>query len=268
MAEPRIVLITGATAGLGLEIVKALAGSSHPYKIIVAGRSPDKVAAAIDIAEKLHPSSSSKLSALTLDIESDESISKAAAEVEKSYGRLDVLINNAGAQADTARSQGLIDITEREAFAKNWDVNVTGAHLLTAALAPYLAKSTKGYLLFMVSGTGSLTESEHDEESFFNKPAPAGFPKPPSLTSYRAAKTGLNMVMRDWARLLKNDGILVWGISPGFLATGLGISDPERLRKMGALDPSVGGKFVAEVVEGKREADAGKAIRADAVQPW
>ena len=266
MATSRIVLITGANAGLGLEIAKALTGSKAHYTIIVAGRSSEKVSAAIETVKALHPHTKSNLAPLTLDIESDESISKAASFVEETYGHLDVLINNAGAQHEGQLANGPNKLTPREAFNKDWDVNVTGTHLLTHALAPILVKSSKPYLLFMTSGTCSLTETE-DSKLYFNKAVPAGFPKPPAIPAYRSCKTGLNMIMREWSRWLKNDGVLVWAVSPGFLATGLG-GDADKLKRMGALDPSVGGAFVKDVVEGKREADAGKVIRATSVQPW
>lgn len=74
--------------------------------------------------------------------------------------------------------------------------------------------------------------------------------------------------MREWTRLLKPDGVKVFAISPGFLATGLGGIGGEKLRALGALDPAEGGKFIRDVVEGKRDGDAGKVIRADSVQPW
>lgn len=74
--------------------------------------------------------------------------------------------------------------------------------------------------------------------------------------------------MREWSRELKNDGVKVFGISPGFLATSLNGIGAEKLKALGALDPSEGGKFIRDVVEGKRDADAGKVIRADSVQPW
>lgn len=57
------------------------------------------------------------------------------------------------------------------------------------------------------------------------------------------------------------------GISPGFLATGLG-GNPNASRKMGALDPSVAGPFIRSVIEGERDADAGFVITRDGVQPW
>lgn len=52
------------------------------------------------------------------------------------------------------------------------------------------------------------------------------------LTAYRSSKTGLNMLMREWVRILRNDGVKVWCLSPGFLATGLGGAGPEALKKV------------------------------------
>ena len=78
------------------------------------------------------------------------------------------------------------------------------------------------------------------------------------------------MMMLDWHRILKNDGVKVWSISPGLLATGLGRipGGPELLKKMGAEDPALGGNFVRDVVEGKRDEDVGKVVSRQGVQPW
>lgn len=81
-------------------------------------------------------------------------------------------------------------------------------------------------------------------------------------------QVGLNMMMRQWCRVLKNDNVKIWSISPGLLATNLGGVGAEVLRKMGAKDPSEGANFIRSVIEGKRDHDVGKSIRADETQPW
>jgi len=88
-----------------------------------------------------------------------------------------------------------------------------------------------------------------------------------AITAYRSSKAGMNMMMREWTRILKEDGVKIWCISPGFLATGLG-GGQEFNRKMGAVDPSTGANFVRDVVEGGRDQDVGRAIRRTDVQPW
>ncbi len=59
----------------------------------------------------------------------------------------------------------------------------------------------------------------------------------------------------------------MWCISPGFLATNLG-GNPELSKSHGAIDPSIGGQFVKDVVEGKRDSDVGKVVLRDGIQPW
>ena len=77
----------------------------------------------------------------------------------------------------------------------------------------------------------------------------------------------MNMMMREWARVLREDGVKVWCISPGYLATGLGGSQ-ENNKNMGAGNPAVGGNFIKDVVAGKRDEDVGKVIRNGSIQPW
>ena len=84
------------------------------------------------------------------------------------------------------------------------------------------------------------------------------------LIEYRS----LNMLMLQWKRILKNDNIRVFAVSPGLLATGLG-GNKEFLKKIGAGDPAIGARVVADVVEGRRDRDAGTVVKGDgAVQPW
>ncbi|KAJ6110432.1 hypothetical protein N7486_002667 [Penicillium sp. IBT 16267x] len=258
----KIVFITGANTGIGFETAKALATSDQSYIILMGARSLEKLQKAIATAQEL-PESSSQFVPIQVDIEHDDSIKRAFSEVQAKYGRIDVLINNAGAQFDRQIDQ----IGEREMWKRTWNVNVTGTQILTSTLAPLLLESADPRLLFITSGTSTLDGTENQKIPVNRVPA-KGWPKTGfSVPAYRSAKTGLNMLMREWYRWLKEDGVKVWGISPGFLATGLG-GNPDFLRKMGALDPSVAGPFIRSVVEGQRDADVGKVINRDGVQPW
>ncbi|KAI9933591.1 hypothetical protein ASPWEDRAFT_138298 [Aspergillus wentii DTO 134E9] len=259
----KIVLITGSNTGIGFEIVKALAGSDQDYTILMGGRSLEKVHDAITTAKKEFPSSASTFVPIQVDIEFDDSIDRAFAEVQSKYGKVDALINNAGAQFDLATEQ----LGVREMWNRTWNVNTTGTQILTSTFAPLLLESSDPRLLFITSGTSTLAGTE-DSAIPINKVPPKGWPKTGlSLPAYRSAKTGLNMLMREWHRWLKEDGVKVFAISPGFLATGLG-GGPEVAKKMGALDPSVAGPFIRSVVEGQRDADVGKVLSRDGVQAW
>ncbi|KAH1660350.1 hypothetical protein KXX15_001908 [Aspergillus fumigatus] len=224
----KIVLITGANTGIGFQVVRALCNSTQTYSIIVGGRSPAKVHSAIRAIQSEFTNCQSQLYPLQIDLESDDSIKHASEDISTKFGRLDALVNNAGAWFD---AQANATMTERQMWAKTWDVNVTGTHLLTSALMPLLLKSPDPRLLFVTSGAARLAGTDD---------LPAGI----TATAYRSAKTGLSMVLREWGRILKNDGVKIWGIAPGYLATGLGGGTAEEMKKNGAEDADVAGPFI------------------------
>ncbi|KAI8950107.1 hypothetical protein F4801DRAFT_550355 [Xylaria longipes] len=270
--DKKILLITGGNTGLGLEAVKALLQSEVAYEIIIGCRTVSKGEDAIAELKKQFPQTASTLSTVQVDLESDESLEKAVAEISSKYGRLDVLVNNGGASFDYEILHGKMSM--RDGFNASWNVNVTGTHILTTFAVPLLLKSSDPRLIFLASGTATLTETERSDTpplKRLNSSPPAGWPKEivgMQATAYRSAKTGLNMLMREWRRVLLNDGVKVWAVSPGFLATGLAGIGEEKLKQMGALDPSIGAHFLKDVVEGKRDHDEGKVIRKDMIQPW
>jgi NAD(P)-dependent dehydrogenase (short-subunit alcohol dehydrogenase family) len=96
MASNSIVLITGANTGIGFEIVKALLQSPKAYTILLGGRSLEKANTAAQQAQTEFASSSSAIKPVQIDIESDSSITNLFDQISAQYGRVDVLINNAG----------------------------------------------------------------------------------------------------------------------------------------------------------------------------
>ena len=76
------------------------------------------------------------------------------------------------------------------------------------------------------------------------------------------------MLMLDWNHKMKADGVKIFGLGPGMLATNLGGLGPEKAREMGAGDPSLGGEFIRKVVEGERDADVGKLVNRDGISAW
>ena len=92
----KIVLVTGANTGLGFETIKALCASSVPYEILLGGRSLAKANAAVNEAKTQSPAVKGRISAIQIDLDDDESINNAFEIVKEKYGRLDILINNAG----------------------------------------------------------------------------------------------------------------------------------------------------------------------------
>ncbi|MDI1489988.1 MAG: hypothetical protein OHK93_001187 [Ramalina farinacea] len=275
----KTIFITGGNAGLGLEIIKSLlrsASTTTSYDILLGSRSLPNAHTAIAALRSSFPATASTLTAVQCDLASDTSLTDAIATIaaHTERGHLDILVNNAGAAYDSRIASGTMGM--REAWNASWDTNVTGTQVLTSLAVPLLLKAEDPRLIFLASGTSTLAGTESKENDMLkrlNGSPPAGWPKPSTTfggaaSSYRSTKTGLNMLMREWVRVLGNDGVKIWAVSPGFLATGLNDSTPEKLRAMGALDPVIGADFTVSVIEGKRDQDVGKVIRRDAVQNW
>jgi NAD(P)-dependent dehydrogenase (short-subunit alcohol dehydrogenase family) len=236
MAQKPVVLITGGNTGLGLEIVKALAKESTPFEIIIGSRSVEKGEDAIKTAKKEVSNTSSTFSVVQVDITSDGSIQKAYDTISSKFGKLDCLVNNAGSNFERDIQDGKMSM--REAWNKSWDTNVTGTQIMTQTFIPLLLKSQHPRIIFMTSGTSPLSETERFDNPVFerlNGSPPAGWPKDKTMNpvaSYRSAKTGLNMMMREWHKMLLNDGVKVFAVSPGFLATGLSNIGAEQLKEV------------------------------------
>jgi NAD(P)-dependent dehydrogenase (short-subunit alcohol dehydrogenase family) len=271
MEEDHIVLITGGNTGIGYEVVKALFTSSGAYTILMGSRSLEKAKSAISSLRKESGYWNEEIVPIQLDIEDDQSIQDAFDEVKDKFGRVDTLINNAGGSFDGLMRNDSSPSAIRAAWNKSYSVNVTSTQVVTTTFMPLLLASSSPRLLFVTSGLSSLDTAANGKISAtIREPSKPGWPKPftPSQIAYRSSKTALNMMMLDWVRQLEPDGVKVFGISPGFLATGLGGMGPEFMKKIGAGDPRTGGEFVREVVEGNRDGDAGKVINKDGVQSW
>ncbi len=157
-------------------------------------------------------------------------------------------------------------MTLRECFIKAYDVNVAGPHVLTSAFVPLLLRSADPRLIF-IGGLSNINEA--GERYFPTPPLPAGWPKEVGFETigYRCSKVALNMLMLDWNHKLKADGVKVWSVAPGFLATNLG-GKPEIGRNMGAGHPSAGGAITRRVVEGEFDDRTGRYVSKNGVMQW
>jgi NAD(P)-dependent dehydrogenase (short-subunit alcohol dehydrogenase family) len=280
MASLKRVFVTGGNNGIGYETVKAFLQSDKPYHVLMGSRSPEKAMLAIETLHKECPDSTNIVEAVQLDLTSDESIEKAFEQVKASPGHIDALINNAGIFPSTWRpfapnklSGATFDIeflggrvSLRDSFTKSYDVNVAGPHVLTWRFMPLLLKSTDPRLIF-VTGLSNITQAA---EKYFPTPhQPAGWPKSIDFETigYRCSKSALNMLMLDWNHKLKADGVKVWGVGPGLLATDLG-GLREKAVAMGAKHASLGGVLLRSVVEGERDGDVGRIVNRDGITQW
>ncbi|KAK4244955.1 NAD(P)-binding protein [Corynascus novoguineensis] len=264
MASPTVALVTGGNNGLGYEIVKALLESERPYHILMGSRSVEKAQQAISKLREEVPKASDKIDVVQVDVTSDESIEKAFEQVKANIGHIDVLVNNAGGTFDPAYLAGKVSL--RSCFTDAYNLNVAGTHVLTHTFVPLLLKSANPRLVF-VTGLSHITKAA---ESYFpTPPLPAGWPKPVGFETigYRCSKTALNALMLDWNHKLKADGVKVWSVQPGVLVTDLG-GLRDKIPAMGGKHPSVGGQLIRSVVEGAKDADVGKIVGQNGIEPW
>lgn len=136
----KVVFITGANTGLGLEAVKALLKSSVQYDIVLGSRKIENGHKAVKALKKDFPDTSSTLSVVQVDLESDESITNARDTISTQFGRLDILANNAGGNFDGEVQNGTISY--REGWNKAWNLNVAGTMVITSEFVPLLLKSS------------------------------------------------------------------------------------------------------------------------------
>lgn len=264
MASQKIIFVTGGNSGIGYYTIRSLLQSKQRYHILLGSRSLSKAQIAIEELQQEVPSTSNTIEAVQLDLTSDESIDNAYKQIKSKPGRLDTLINNAGATFDLEYLAGKISL--RDCFNQAYDTNVAGTQVLTHTLMPLLLQSTDPRLIF-VAGLSQITLAA--QKYFPTPPLPAGWPKQLDFETigYRCSKTALNMLMLDWSHKLKEDGVKVWGVGPGMLATNLG-GIKEKAVEMGAKHASIGGEVLRTVVEGERDEDVGKLINKDGLSAY
>ena len=194
MSSPTTVtLITGANKGLGRETARRLADAGHT--VLLGARDVDQGKRAADeIGAEFVP----------LDVTDDVSVDAAADHVRTRYGRLDVLVNNAGVGGPR---RPLAEITAAEVLA-TLDTNLLGVVRLTHAFLPLLRAAENPRIVNVSSGTGRLTW-QHE----------SGWPQEKAPPVYSTSKAALTMLTLQYAHALP--GILVNAAFPGYTATAL-----------------------------------------------
>ncbi|HET9663851.1 MAG TPA: SDR family oxidoreductase [Burkholderiales bacterium] len=194
--DPRIAVVTGANRGIGLEICRQLARKG--MKVVLTSRSAAKGRGAI----KALGEAGTEVHYHVLDVTSPVGIKALAAHVAERFGRIDVLINNAGVMLDP-RGSRVLDARVKT-FRDTLETNLLGPLQLMQALVPLMQKHGYGRIVNLSSGQGQLADMG------------AGTP------AYRVSKTALNALTRTLAAELKGSGILVNAMCPGWVKTDMG----------------------------------------------
>ncbi|KAF5594978.1 hypothetical protein FPCIR_4602 [Fusarium pseudocircinatum] len=156
--EMATILVTGANRGIGFAIVQAIATRLPSSTIVLGSR---KKGAAQEAIESLIDSGiKTKLGYVDLDIENDASIEAAVATLEQEYGKLDVLINNAG-KVEQRSSDDLADI--RAASNSCYNNLITSNAIVTHAFGKLLRKSSEPRIIMISSARGSMARTNNKE---------------------------------------------------------------------------------------------------------
>ncbi len=231
-------VITGANRGLGLEFVSQLSSQPLHSNTIIAGvrslSDPSRISALQSLASS---SSSSKIHIVECDTGSPSSISAFAKEVFKILddgpeGKIDYLLNNAGINA--APKQTALTLTP-EAVQEHMNVNVLGPALVVQALNSRLGNAS--VIMNMTSGLGSLGEAKASNV--------------PKCTAYSISKAGLNMLTVHQAVEMRDRGVVVICMDPGWVKTDMGGEEATMER-----EDSI--KGMLRILSGLRVEDSGK----------
>jgi len=215
--EGSIVAITGAGGGLGAAMAHRLAGSGARLALI-----DFRTDALEQLKEKLDlPEQDCLVS--QCDVSNEEQVDRVFEEISDHFGRLDVLVNNAGITRDAMmlkfKDGQRLSRMSLEAWNAVMAVNLTGVFLCGRAAAEHMAKANNGGLIINIS---SISRAGNMGQS-----------------NYSATKAGVDAMSVTWAKEFVRYGIRVNVISPGFIGTELVRSmKPEALAKMEAMIPA------------------------------
>jgi 3-oxoacyl-[acyl-carrier protein] reductase len=183
--KDKVVMVTGGAAGIGRVTAEAFAREGA--KLAICDVNPEAGTAA---AQALGPEASFE----KVNVADDTDVSKWADQVAKRYGRIDVLVNNAGITRDAL----LLRMKESD-----WDlvmsVNLKGAFLCTKAVVRYMAQQRSGRIINVASVVGVVGNA--------------------GQANYVASKAGLIGLTKTVAREFAGRGITVNAVAPGFIET-------------------------------------------------
>jgi NAD(P)-dependent dehydrogenase (short-subunit alcohol dehydrogenase family) len=201
----KIALITGANKGIGFETARQLAASGGVH-VVLAARDRTK---GVDAALKLQ-ADGLDVEALTLDVTDAASIAAAVKEIEKKFGRLDILINNAG----IAVQNGSKKVSEEtlDVWRKTFDTNLFALIAVTQAFLPLLKKAPAGRIVNLSSILASLALHSDPASPIYDFKVPA----------YNVSKTAVNAWTVQLAYELRDTKIKVNAAHPGWVKTDMG----------------------------------------------
>ena len=220
-----VALVTGANKGIGLQIAKDL--SVHGFTVLVGSRS-------LENGEVAAESVGDDARAVQLDVTDQGSIAAAAEQIRNEFGRLDVLVNNAGISHADAPGRSLEEVVKAghlsvaplDEVRTVFETNVFGVIAVTQAMLPLLREALAARIVNVASSGGSLTlnsDPTNHHRAMFG--------------TYSASKAAANAVTVAFAAELETAGIKVNAACPGFTATDLNYFRGARTVEQAAHEP-------------------------------
>lgn len=197
----KVVLITGANKGLGKEIGRQLGALG--YTVVLTAR--DEQAGGAAAAELI--AAGYDAHTVRLEVTSSEDISTLAGYIERTFGKLDVLVNNAGIGLEWDGKP-----TDTDKIRRTLEVNLIAPFAITEALVPLLSRSDDARVINQSSMMGSIGSAENAWEQL----------APFMAVGYSTSKAGLNMLTLIQSKTLASKGIAVAAAHPGWAKTDLG----------------------------------------------
>jgi NAD(P)-dependent dehydrogenase (short-subunit alcohol dehydrogenase family) len=203
----KVALVSGGNRGIGYELVKQLA--LNGFKAILASRDPEM---SHEAAQKLKESNLD-VSFVVMDVDNQESIRQAAMTVNERYGRLDVLINNAGVYLD--ENEKLLTM-EPSILEGTMTTNFFGAYHVIRSFIPLMEKQGYGRIINVSSEYGAMSEMSYQ-----------------GVGAYKLSKLALNGLTRLVAAEINGD-IKINAVDPGWVSTDMGGPSAPRTPKQAA----------------------------------
>ncbi len=229
----RVALVSGANRGLGFEVARQLSG--YGMTVLLGARDLDK---GLHAARQL-AGGHGEVVAVQLDVTCQDQVDTLARWVELTYGRLDVLVNNAGGHYDHDAHASHADLAPA---LDAMQTHLFGTWRLSSALLPLMRRHGYGRIVNVSSGCGaSGSNSGH-------------------CVAYRTSKSALNAYTRTLAAELEGSGIAVNAVCPGWVATELG--------GPGGRPVSVGAAGIVWAASLAAPAPTGRFFRDGEAIPW
>jgi len=246
--QEKIAFITGANRGLGLETARGL--GELGITVLMGSREAAKGEKAAEGLRK----QGIRAEAVTFDVTNREDHKRLAALLEKRFGRLDVLVNNAGIVREGADFGGPFNTTStltEAALRETFDTNFFAVVALTQTLLPLIRKAPAGRIVNLSSVLGSLTLHSDPKSPIYDKKAFA----------YDASKTALNAFTVHLAAEVRDTRIKVNSAHPGWVKTEMGGDSAP-------LEVSEGGKTSVQLATLPADGPTGGYFHLGEPLPW